>query len=410
MRRVGRAVMTAVTGGALAASCLLGASSAIAAPTKITIWADAAHAEILSKLLAKGYKGTPVDVVTKDLADIRASVATVPKGEAPDVIWGDQSWTGELAANGTIVPLVLTPKREKQFPANILNGYRYGEDRYGLPVQYSNLALITNAKLVPTQPTTFAELSATVDQLRKDKKIKRGFLAPQGPGSDGYSMYPLFSGLGGYFFSADSAGALDPANVGLASKPLIKNSSLIDGWNATKLLNSAITADVARSAFVRGKAAFWMAGPEEMETLKSLKFTYRITPVPPILAKRSAVPLLRIQGFMVTKYAEKHGVADVSQKLVGRYLATAGRQLALSAASALNPASTVAAKQVPERRLQAIAAAAVGGVPVPNIPQMTSVWGPYGAAWSTSTSGAGAVPAKDAFTTAQTTVTAALGQ
>jgi arabinogalactan oligomer/maltooligosaccharide transport system substrate-binding protein len=410
MRTVGRVLITAMTGGALAASCLLGAPASFAAPKKITIWADSAHADVLSKLLAKGYKGTPVDVVTKDLADIRATVANVPKGEAPDVIWGDQSWTGELAANSTIVPLVLTPKRAKQFPANILNGYRYGENRYGLPVQYSNLALVTNAKLVPTQPTTFAELSSTVDKLRKAGKIKRGLMAPQGPGSDGYALYPLFSGLGGYFFQADSAGALDATKVGLASKPLIKNSSLIDAWNTSKLLNSTITADVARSAFVRGKAAFWLAGPEEMDTLKALKFTYRITGVPPIVAKRAAVPLLRIQGFMVTKYAEKHGVADVAQKLVGRYLATAGRQLALAAASGLNPASAVAAKQVPERRLAAIAAAAAGGVPVPNIPQMTSVWGPYGAAWSASTSGPGATPATDAFTTAQTTVTAALGQ
>jgi arabinogalactan oligomer/maltooligosaccharide transport system substrate-binding protein len=269
--------------------------------------------------------------------------------------------------------------------------------------------MITNAELVPTQPKTFAELSATVEKLRKKGKVKRGFMVPQGAGSDGSAMYTLFSGLGGYFFKTDSAGALDPANIGLASAPLLKNSSIIDGWNATKLINSDITAEVARSTFERGKAAFWMAGPEDMDTLKSLKFVYRITPVPTIVGKRTPAPLLRIQGFMVTKFAAKHGVADAAQKLVTRFMATVGRQLALAAASGLNPASTVAAKQVAERRLTAIAAAAAEGVPVPNIPQMNSVWAPYGGAWAAATSGLGATPAKDAFTAAQAAVVAALG-
>jgi arabinogalactan oligomer/maltooligosaccharide transport system substrate-binding protein len=222
-------------------------------------------------------------------------------------------------------------------------------------------------------------------------------------------MYPLFSGLGGYFFGSDDSGALVPADLGLANKAFLKNSKQIDAWNASKLINSTIDADVARSTFVRGKGAFWLAGPEEMATLKALKFTYRITAVPEIIKGIKPVPLLRIQGFMVTKYAEAHGVADEAGKLVTRYMATVGRQLSLAAASGLNPASLVAAKQVAERRLVAIAAAGVSGVPVPNIPQMTAVWAPYGGAWVASTSGPEATPAKDAFKAAQATAAAALG-
>ena len=411
MRGFARVLVAAAVGGALAAGLLGGASSTSAAPKPkpIVIWADAAHAPVISKLLKKGYKGTPVVVVTKEMAEIRSTLATTAAKDAPDVIWSDQSWTGELAAAGSIVPVTLNAVRQKQFPANILGGYRYGEDSYGVPVQFSNLAMITNAVLVPTQPKTFDELSAMVDKLRKKGKVKRGFMVPQGPGSDGFAMYTLFSGLGGYFFKTDSAGALDATNIGLASPALLKHGDIIDGWNATKLINSDVTADVARTAFVKGNAAFWMAGPEDMATLKSLKFVYRITAVPTIVGKLIPAPLLRVQGFMVTTYAAKHGVDVTARKLVTRFMATVGRQLALAGASGLNPANSVAAKQVAERRLTAIAAAAVAGVPVPNIPQMSALWAPYGGAWVASTAGPGATPAKDAFTAAQAAAVAAVG-
>ena len=55
-----------------------------------------------------------------------------------------------------------------------------------------------------------------------------------------------------------------------------------------------------------------MAGPEDMAALKALSFVYRITPVPPIVTGPRRRPLLRVQGFMVTKYAEQHGVAEHS--------------------------------------------------------------------------------------------------
>ena len=50
-----------------------------------------------------------------------------------------------------------------------------------------------------------------------------------------------------------------------------------------------------------------------------------------------------------------------------------------------------------------------GGVPVPNVPEMSAVWAPLGKAWATSTSGAVAVPAKDAFAEAELTITTAIG-
>ena len=60
-------------------------------------------------------------------------------------------------------------------------------------------------------------------------------------------------------------------------------------------------------------------------------------------------------------------------------------------------------------RIRAIGNAGVDGVPMPNIPQAGAVWEPYGTAWSVSTSGPAATPAKAAFRIAQDAAIAAVG-
>jgi len=408
MRGWVRSAIAVVSAAGVTALAMAGAVPSQAAPKSITIWADAPHAAVLSQLLANGYQGVKVDVVTKDLAAIRDQVGKEPLATAPDIIWGDQSWSGDLALAKTIVPVALSAARTKQFPKNVLSGYNWSGKGYGLPVQVSNVAMITNVELVPKQPTTFSELTAMAAKLKKSGKGKKGFAVGQGPNSDGYSLYPLFSGLGGFFFGKGADGNWDPSVVGLSDPTFLKNSKQIDQWNASGLINSAMTPDDARKAFANGKAPFWMAGPEDMATLKGLTFVYRITSVPAPVSGVKASPLLRVQGFNITSYAYQHGALGISRKLVTRYLAAAGRQLALAGASGLIPANIAAEKQVAERRLQAIAQAGVDGVAIPNILQQQAVWPEYGAAWATSTSGADATKAKKAFEAASGNISTAI--
>ena len=247
MRRLTRALSLASV-AAVAAASLITAPAAQAADG-IVIWSDPAHAPVIQELLADGYKGTPVTVVAKDPASVRAELATVTKKNAPDVVWGDLAWTGELAGAGSIVPVPITKKRQTKFRPNVLNGSNVGGNRYGAPVQISNLALISNTKLVPKAPATFAELSERALKLVKNrKKVKIPFALPQGEGASPWSTYPLFSGVGGYLFARTSSG-LDVSNVGLASKKLRSNSDVIDGWNASGLIDSSLTTEAAKNAF-----------------------------------------------------------------------------------------------------------------------------------------------------------------
>ncbi len=375
----------------------------------ITIWADAAHAPVITALLPNGYRGSPVIVVPKDMNAIRDELAAVPEASAPDIIWADATWTGQLSAAGSVVALPLGKKATASFRANALSGFQVGTAGYGIPVQVSNLALISNVTLVPNPPSTFSALSDIGLRLVKSGKAKVAFGAPQGGDSDGYSMYPLFSGLGGYFFGRNADGVLDPTLIGLANKTFLQNSTAIDSWNESGLISAALTDAKARKTFANGKSPFWLAGPEEIATLLKLSFVYRITSVPPIVSGIKAAPLLRLQGFMMTKFAATHGVQDQASKLIRLVFGAAPAQVSLAAASGLIPANRTAVGQVAEKRLQAIDLAGADGVAIPNIPQMGAVWAPYGSAWSISTAGVDAKLAKPSFKLAQATVEASLG-
>jgi arabinogalactan oligomer/maltooligosaccharide transport system substrate-binding protein len=410
--RSARTWVTGLVAVAVAIGGTLVAAPSARAAEGITVWADATHAPVIEELLPNGYQGLPVTVVTKDPASWRSDLASVPASEAPDVIWGDLAQTGDLAAEGTIVPVTLGKKRATRFRENVLRGSQYGADRYGLPVQISNLALITNTKLVPKQPTTFAGLSdIALNLVETKKKVTVPLALSQGDGSNPWTTFPLFSGLGGYLFGRDADGALNPKDLGLASPKLIQKSGRIDRWNASGLLDSTLTKAAARKAFRKGKSPFWLAGPEDLPALLKLDFVYRIGAVPPILKNRTPVPLLTVHGFMVTKFANRHGVGEQASSLVSKKMSRIKPQLALASASRWLPANTDAAKEINigGGRIRAIGAAGAAGVPMPNIPQAGAVWAPYGAAWSVSTSGSSATAAKDAFRIAEAAAEAAIG-
>jgi arabinogalactan oligomer/maltooligosaccharide transport system substrate-binding protein len=122
-----------------------------------------------------------------------------------------------------------------------------------------------------------------------------------------------------------------------------------------------------------------------------------------------AVPFLGVQGVMVTKYAAVHGVDALAQDFVSNYIPTPAAQLSLAIANGRYPANTAAAKQVKDPVLAEFGRAGVGGVPMPNIPQMASVWQDLGAAWFKATKGAGATPAATAFKAASRSIADKIG-
>ncbi len=403
MRRSLRAAVATSAVAAVAFGSLLAAPAAMAAGN-IIFWTDADRAPAVRTLFANGYQGSTVTVVVKDFGKIRDDLATVTPDAAPDVIMGANDWVGELAVNGSIVKLNLATKAKAGLSAGAVQAFNYNGKQYGTPVAVENIALITNASLVKTQPKTFDELSTQALALKKAGKVDIPLAVQQGAGGDAYHMYPMFTGLGGFIFGTTAKGAYDVKNIGVFNKVFAANASIIDGWNKSGLVNSKVTGDIATAAFTSGKAPFWITGPWNLDKIKAVGFKYRISAVPPIIPGTASVPFIGSQGVMLTKYAAAHGVEAAATSLVTEFMAGEKAQYQLSALNDRFPANTAAAARVSNAQLKAFGLAGKGGVPIPNVAQMNAVWGPLGAAWVNSTKGAGAMPAAKAFAQAQVAI------
>jgi arabinogalactan oligomer / maltooligosaccharide transport system substrate-binding protein len=385
---------------AVAASALVFVTPALSAHkdgSTLVIWTDQDRQAAVTQLAnqwAAG-KGITVKVVVKDTGSIRDNLGTVSATDAPDVLTAAHDWTGQLAANGLVEPLFPSASVRSQFPGYTLNAFSYGtavKKLYGIPVAVENIGLVVNTSLVKV-PKTFAQLESEALAYKKKAHQSFGIAVQQGSGGDAYHMYPFFSGLGGFVFGVNSAGNLDPSNIGVANKSFLKNAKLIDKWNKEGLINSKLDYAGAQNAFLKKQAAFWITGPWNTDTLKKSGIKFRIIQVPKIAFP--SVPFLGVQGVMVSKYASVHGVDAAAKDFVTNFLATPSAQTSLAAANGRPPANIKAKSNDPV--LAQFSSASKGGVPMPNIPQMSSVWSDLGQAWVRSTKGAGAMPAARSF-------------
>jgi len=373
------------------------AISAHKAGPNIVIWTDANRAPAVTKIANTwaAANGATVQVVAKDFGSIQTSLGTVSANAAPDVVLAAHDWTGGLAANGLVVPLFPSAAIKKQFPQYTLDSFSYGtavKKLYGIPVQVENIGLIVNTSLAPV-PKTWAQVESTALKFKKKNNLAFGLCVQQGSGGDAYHMYPFFSGLGGYVFGTNRAGNLNPTDVGVANKNFMHNSYLIDKWNKEGLINSKTDYSTCDSAFTKKQTPYWITGPWAVGDIQKAGISFKVTQLPKIVYP--SVPFLGVNGMMVTKYAATHNVDAAAKDLVVNYFSTPSAQTQLAAAGGRAPANLKA--KSPDPVLAQFGAASKGGVPMPNIPQMGSVWSDLGQAWVRSTKGSGAMPAARSF-------------
>lgn len=408
---VASVVALAAVAGATTSPAAAAPSAGEAAARTVTIWADADRKAAVDRVAGAWgrARGVEVNVVQKDFGKIRDDLKTAQVESAPDVIVGAHDWTGELAASGLVLPLFPSRTTRAQFPAYTLDAFSYGtavKRLYGAPVAVENIGLVVNTRLAKV-PKTFADLQRQALAFKRKRSGNLAIAVQQGANGDAYHMYPFFSGLGGYIFGKNRAGNLDPSDIGLNSRRFLRNAPMIDTWNRLGLVNAKVDDAAARDAFLKGRAAFWITGPWFADTIKKARIPFRVVQMPRI--KYASVPFLGVQGFMVTKFSSQHGVESLAKDLVGAYMMSAASQQALAAANGRFPANTRAGARVTDPVLKQFGAAGKGGVPMPNIPQMGSVWSDLGAAWVKSTRGSGAIKARTAFSTAARNIANKIG-
>ena len=383
MKSIKKVSLGGLLAGALLASSLVAASPAQAAKP-VVIWCDNARVAIIKAWASsvKSQLGT-ITVVGQD--SVKTSLKTVRPVDAPDIIIGAHDWIGAFKASNMIVPVVL-PATAK-FAPTVKAAFQISGKQYGVPMQTENVALFRNTKLVPKAPKTFAELEKVALALKKKKGSKFIPLAvPQGAGGDAYHMYPLFSGLGGYFFGGNTL-KWNTKDVGVANPRFIKNTPIIEKWYKEGLIKASVSADVAKSSFTSGNAAFYITGPWNLGAIRASGVSYAISGFPTIVNGIKPVPLVGVQGAMLTKYAKTHGVTTPARKVLTA-LAGEPAQTFISNLMLRAPANQKALAKYNRPGANEFQAAGKGGVPMAAMTAMNAVWAAVGTAWVKSTSGA----------------------
>ncbi|MEO6457127.1 MAG: extracellular solute-binding protein [Chloroflexia bacterium] len=340
----------------------------------LTLWVHEGAVGAVEKVSADFTSKYNVQVSVQQVGfgDIRDQLKLAgPAGEGPDIIVGAHDWLGELVQNGLLDPIDLGAKGEMLDPV-ALQAFTYEGKVYGLPYGLEAIALMYNKDLVPTPPTTWAELKTIAKQLQDEKKVDQGYILQSG---DPYHAYPIITGFGGYVFGRDAAGNYDPTNVGLDSVGGKAAFKEIDQMIKDGLLRKDITGAIQQSLFLEGKSAMWFAGPWTLNDIRKSGIKYGVAPIPSMTQK--AQPFVGAQGFMVSQYGKNK---DVAKAFLTEFLATDEAMQAMYDSDPRVPAwksvqAKVFASTKPEDvDIKAFAQSAGNGVPMPAIPQMSAVW------------------------------------
>lgn len=384
---------------------------AAAADRDIVVWVPKGYKNAVRAALPAEVDGHRVKVLVRAMADLDERLLAGDPVDSPDIVLIDAARTGDLASAALLAPIELKRGTTRALSHAGLDGFRYGFNTYGVPMQVTNVALVTNADLVPEAPKTFRKLRRTALILEREGVVSMPLALGQEP-SDAASqaLYPLFAGLGGFVFGTNAGGSVDPTKVGINNAAFQNNSDRIDTWNSTGLMDSSITTQQAREAFLAGEAPFWITGPQDIPALSEVDFRYRISAVPRIVKGEQTSPLVRATGFAVTTFARQHDVLAEARSLVEAVApgAAAQRGFYESSPAIGLPANKNTASKIPNRQLIAFGAAGQQGVAHPNIGQWSRAEVALLGAWRQSTRGSEAsppsVPAEQSFGAARAAV------
>jgi arabinogalactan oligomer/maltooligosaccharide transport system substrate-binding protein len=375
--------------------------SAAAPKSKLVIWGDDKRAAALKPFAEKfgQENGVTVEVQAISKDQQTTFVTASQQGSGPDVMVGAHDWIGNLVQNGAIDPVQLTAEQQQSLAPNAVKAVTFNGQVYGVPYATENLALIRNTKLAPDAPATIEDLVAGAKKAEAPEKL----CLQVGQNGDAYHAYPLFSSAGGYLFGTTATGEYDKNDLGIAKPESIAAFKKIQklGEKGDGALKRSITVENSIATFTAGKCAYLVSGPWAITDVKKAKIAYDISPVPGFAGGEPAQPFLGVQSFYVAAKGKNKALA---QEFVTNYVTTPELAVALYQAEPRPPVLTAAYDQVKDTDpdLAKFVEAGKNAVPLPAIPEMATVWDPFGKAESAVIAGA---DPKTALTAAAKTIT-----
>lgn len=359
---------------------------------KITVWTHYGTAELAwLNNAAKSFgakTGNTVEVVAVPFGDIKTKMINgASKGEGPDLVATiPHDWLGEMAAAGVVEDMgkYVTGAAKSDIEKVGLTAFTYKGKLFGVPMFAEAVGVVYNKKLVPKAPTSWAAFLKTATTLTNPSKGTYGFLADL---TNSYMNYGVISAYGGYIFK-NNGGTLDTGDLGIGNAGAEKAMSFLNDLRYKyKLVPEGVDGQLAKAAFVDGQLGMFLTGPWDIGDIKKAKIDYGIMPFPtPPGASAKWSPFVGVQGIVMNSYSK----SKAESAAFAKFLAESGSIIDFNKAGGRIPVSKKAKKALASDPVVAGFGKTIAmGTPMPNVPEMGSVWGPWGNAVNLSTSKAG---------------------
>ncbi|MCB9423134.1 MAG: extracellular solute-binding protein [Ardenticatenaceae bacterium] len=334
----------------------------------LKIWADDTRTPILLGLADDFRAEYGVELVVEDLGvvqDIRSQVLiAAPAGEGPDIYIGVHDWLGALVESGLVAPIELGDTKD-EFVESTLAAFTYTDGNlYGVPYASENLGFFYNTELVSEPPTTWDEVLEIGRTLQGEGKVEYAIAVSTGPL---YNALPIQTAFGGYIFGVDENGAWNADDVGLDSEGEITAVAWMTGAVEEGLMPETFDYETAHSLFETGQIPFLMAGPWALDRIRASGVPYAVADSFP----DNGAPFLGVQGFMINPFSEN---VLLAQAFLTEFVATE-ETMQLLYETGLRPSAFKAILETTDDPdLKAMGLAGANAMPMPNIPEMGSVW------------------------------------
>ncbi|WP_239421994.1 extracellular solute-binding protein [Bacillus sp. CGMCC 1.16541] len=346
-------------------------------PKKLVIWEEKGKGAALKPAIKSFEEKYNINVEYKELelsAEMKEKIRLDgPAGTGPDVLSLPHDQIGQLALEGVIVPIEVKEETVDTFTDQAIEAQMYDGKLYGLPKAIETPIFIYNKALMSKPPETMEELYAFSKEKRN--KEEYGFLAPW---DNFYFANAVLSGMGGYVFSQDG-GKADPMNIGLHNDASIRGATYIQKWYEEKLFPKGIIGENGGSTleglFSEGKVASVMSGPWAFESYQSAGIDIGASAMPLLPNGNPMNTFIGVKGFHVNSFSPYQ---KWSTKLVEHLTNEQNAKIRYEQTEEVPPVNNLLDDPMikENEKASAIVEQAKTGEPMPNIPEMTEIWGP----------------------------------
>ena len=305
--------------------------------------------------------------VIKDNSQFQSFLQAANSSKGPDLVFGithNNLGTFEQAGLLAEVPKDLV-NRNDYVNDSVWDAVSYDGKVYGIPISMETYALFYNKDKVKEIPKTIEEL---VNQAKA-----------YGPSGFQFSMNEFYYGAafvqsyGGYIFGGDK-GNTKIDDIGLGNDGAIKAYKFLqDLVQKDKLMPADITSDIANSSFKTGDAIFYIGGPWDISGFKEAGVNFGVIKLPKINGVE-AKTLMGVQaGFVSSKSPIQEDAWSLMKYLAnntGERLYKVGNRIPVIKAE-LNK------DEIKNNEFtQGFLAQTNSAVPMPNVPEIESIWKP----------------------------------